>query len=89
VYIGYDTTRSCYVTFWLDNFGVDSAISVLGYGDRKGDTLVILFSFPNEPFRDTFTYDSARDEWRFLLEDGNLQGTWKTFADYYLKRKNH
>lgn len=89
VYIGYDTTRSCYVTFWLDNFGVDSLGSVLGYGNRREDTLVILFSFPNEPFRDTFTYDSTTDAWRFLLEDGNLQGTWKIFADYQLKRKSH
>jgi len=88
VYIGYDTTRSCYVTFWLDSFGVDSTFAVLGYGHQKGDTLVILFSFPKEPFRDTFTYDSKRDAWRFLLEDGNLQGTWKTFADYELTRKS-
>lgn len=87
VYIGYDTSRACYVAFWIDNFGVDSAITVLGYGKRQGDTLVILFNFPNEPFRDTFTYDSASDMWRFLLEDGNPQGTWKTFADYKLSRK--
>jgi hypothetical protein len=89
VYIGYDTTRACYVTFWLDNFGVDSVISVLGYGSRQGDALIILFGFPNEPFRDTFTYDSTSDTWRFLLEDGNLQGVWKTFADYKLTRKNN
>lgn len=88
VYIGFDTARACYITFWLDNFGVDSAGSVLGYGRCKGDTLVILFNFSNEPFRDTFTYDPANDTWRFLLEDGNLQGTWKTFADYKLVRKN-
>ncbi len=88
VYIGYDTTRSCYVTFWLDNFGVDSSVSVLGYGGRQEDTLVILFKFPGEPFRDTFTYDPTGDTWRFLLEDGNLHGTWKTFADYRLKRKS-
>lgn len=87
VYIGYDTARACYVTFWLDNFGVDSAVSVLGYGKKIENALVILFSFPNEPFRDTFTYDSMNDAWRFLLEDGTPQGTWKTFADYTLMRK--
>ncbi len=87
VYIGFDSARACYVTFWLDNFGVDSVISVLGYGRRQGDALAILFSFPGEPFRDTFAYDSAKDTWRFLLEDGNPQGTWKTFADYKLARK--
>lgn len=89
VYVGYDTARACYVTFWLDNFGVDSVITVLGYGRRQGDALIILFSFPNEPFRDTFTYDATNDTWRFLLEDGNLQGTWKTFADYKLTRKTY
>ena len=89
VYIGYDTSRACYVTFWLDNFGVDSAVTVFGYGKAHRDTLVILFNFPNEPFRDTFTYDSINDAWRFLLEDGNPQGTWTTFADYKLTRKTH
>jgi len=88
VYIGYDTTRACYVVFWLDNFGVDSSESVLGYGKRNGNTLVILFNFPNEPFRDTFTYDPDSDSWKFLLEDGSTDGKWKTFADYKLTRLN-
>jgi hypothetical protein len=87
VYIGLDTARSCYVTFWLDNFGVDSNMAVLGYGKRHGDTLIIMFNFPGEPFRDTFSYDRANDTWRFLLEDGTIEGKWTTFADYTLVRK--
>ena len=89
VYIGYDTTRACYVTFWIDNFGVDSTVSVLGYGKGRGDSLIILFNFPNEPFRDTFTYNTTTDTWKFLLEDGNQQGTWKRFAEYKLTRKTN
>ena len=86
VYIGLDTARSSYVTFWLDNFGVDSSMSVLAYGKRYGDTLFIPFNFPGSPFRDTFTYDRVNDTWRFLLEDGS-KGKWVTFADYTLVRK--
>jgi hypothetical protein len=87
VYIGLDTARSCYVTFWLDNFGVDSGMTVLAYGKRYGDTLFIPFDFPGAPFRDTFSYDRTNDTWRFLLEDGDKEGKWTTFAYYELKRK--
>lgn len=87
VYIGLDTARSCYVTFWLDNFGVDSSMTVFGYGKRHSDTLIIMFNFPGAPFRDTFTYDRVNDTWRFLLEDGSAEGKWTTFADYTLVRK--
>jgi hypothetical protein len=88
VYIGYDTARASYVTFWLDNFGVDSGLTVLGYGKRSGDSLVILFNYPGVPFRDTFTYNWKTDTWVFLLESSDGLGGWKTFADYALVRKS-
>lgn len=86
VFIGIDSAASRYVAHWMDNFGAAYSIPH-GVGAAHGDTIVLTFSYANGPFRDTFSYDHARDAWRFRLESGDSLGHWRPFADYQVRRR--
>jgi hypothetical protein len=86
VFLGVDSATSRLVAHWLDVFGAGYSVT-LGMGDRpQGATLAFAFAYPDGAFRDTFTYDHTTDTWRFLLENGDGKGGWRTFADYAVRR---
>jgi Protein of unknown function (DUF1579) len=86
VYIGFNNNKKNYVVHWLDQFG-GTYSETLGHGNSKGDSINILFNYPDGDFKDTFTYLANKNQWHFLLEDKNKDGTWQKFAEYILEKK--
>jgi len=86
VYIGFNNDKKNYVVHWLDQFG-GSYSETLGHGNSKGDSIKILFNYPDGDFKDSFTYSATKNQWHFLLEDKNENGEWQKFAEYILKKE--
>ena len=86
VFLGVDTATRHLIAHWIDNFGAGFSVPH-AVGEMRGDTLQFTFAYDSGPFRDTFSYDRARNEWHFLLESGVAGGGWKLFGDYRVKRK--
>lgn len=80
IYIGYDNTSERYVVHWLDIFGGRFS-ETLGYGTRDGNSIKFNFEYPDGPFHNTFSWNPQENSWRFLLEQKDTAGKWKTFAD--------
>jgi hypothetical protein len=80
VYIGYDNTSERYVAHWLDIYGGRYS-EFLGYGTRSGDSIRFTFEYPDGPFHNTFTWNPQAKSWRFMLENKDTAGKWKSFAD--------
>lgn len=80
IYIGYDNTSERYVIHWLDIFG-GRVSETLGYGTRDGNSIKFNFEYPDGPFHNTFFWNPPENSWRFLLEQKDTAGKWKTFAD--------
>jgi hypothetical protein len=57
----------------------------MGDGKREGDSIPITFHYPDEPFYNTFTWDSAAKQWRFLMESVNADGNRVRFAEDVLE----
>jgi hypothetical protein len=80
VYIGYDNASDRYVVHWIDVYGGRFS-ETLGYGTRSGESIRFNFEYPDGPFHNTFTWNPQAKNWRFLLEQKDAAGTWRTFAD--------
>ncbi len=80
IYIGYDNTSDRYVIHWLDIFGGRFS-ETLAYGLRDGNSIKFNFEYPDGPFHNTFFWNPQENSWRFLLEQKDTAGKWKTFAD--------
>jgi len=83
VFLGFDTKAGDFIAHWLDRFGAAGA-RVVDHGERRGQTLVIVFPYTEGAFRDTFTWEPAARSWSLLLESQSADGTWTTFATYTL-----
>jgi len=86
VYLGYDNASERYVSHWLDAFGGRFS-ETLGYGQRAGTAIRLVFEYPDGPFHTTFTWDSKDRVWNILMEDRGPGGVWQEFASYTLRRK--
>ena len=86
VYLGYDNTSERYVTHWLDAFGGRWS-ETLGYGQRAGAAVRLVFEYPDGPFHTTFTWNPKDRTWTVLMEDRGPGGVWQEFASYTLHRK--
>jgi len=80
MYIGYDNISERYVAHWIDIFGGRFS-ETLGYGTRSGNSIKLVFEYPDGPFHNTLTWNPEARSWRFLLQDKSPGGEWKTFAD--------
>jgi hypothetical protein len=88
VFIGYDNTSERYVAHWIDVFGGRFS-ETLGYGVREGKGVHFVFEYPDGPFHNTFTFDSAKGSWTSLMRTKNARGEWVTFAnDQIVKTSN-
>lgn len=80
IYVGFDNASERYVVHWIDVFGGRSS-ETLGYGTRSGDSVRLVFEYPDGPFHNTLFWKPETKSWRFLLETKTSRGEWKTFAD--------
>jgi hypothetical protein len=87
VYLGFDSHAGDYVAHWLDRFGAAGA-RVVATGHRDGQTLVLLFPYEGNTFRDTLTLAQDRASGSLLIESQNADRTWSTFASYTFTRKH-
>ncbi|MBI5507482.1 MAG: DUF1579 family protein [Deltaproteobacteria bacterium] len=85
VFLGRDNMSERYVAHWIDTFG-GRASETLGFGTKNGDTLELVFEYPDGPFRTSFTWVAAKKTWRLLMREKDKTGTWSTFADELLAR---
>jgi hypothetical protein len=86
VVIGVDTTGNGYIAHWMDNFGASYSVPP-ATGDAAGDTIRLVFAYPDGPFHDTFVYDRKTDRWHFRLEATDPTGGPKPFAEYQVTRR--
>jgi hypothetical protein len=84
-YIGYDAPSERYVVHLLDVFGARYS-ETLGYGAREGNSLRLVFEYPDGPFHTTYRWAPQQDTWQWLLEQRDKNGKWSTFADFKLTR---
>ena len=85
VFIGYDTIQDRYVVHWLDVFGGVSS-QTLGHGSRNGNTIKLMFPYPEHPFVNTFTWNPESKTWNFLMQQKNPDKSWSVFAEDDLSR---
>jgi hypothetical protein len=84
-FIGYDDVSERYVIHLLDIFGARYS-ETLGYGTRNGNSIALVFEYPDGPFHTTYRWNPEDDTWRWLLEQKDKNGKWTTFADLKLTR---
>ena len=82
VLFGYDCIKNKYVVHWNDNFGGRFSETV-GYGDKKDQSIEMLFDYPEGQLKNTFTYNKKEDSWNsHTVIKVNEQ--WIPFGDIYL-----
>ena len=86
VFIGVDSAGGQYIAHWLDNTGAAYSIPP-ATGTASGDTVMLMFPYPDGAFRDTFVYDRHAGTWDFLLEAADSIKGWRTFANYQVRRR--
>lgn len=85
VLIGYDASSQRYVAHWCDSFGAQ--YSAVGYGKRVGETIDFVFSYPEGPFHNRFSWDPASRVWSFLMEAEGKDGKRTFFAEDTVRRE--
>ena len=83
--LGYDAESRSVIVHWMDSFGAKYSVPH-GSGTLTDDSIRFTIPYAGGSFRDTFTYDAATDSWRFVLEAGQPDGSWKHFARYDVRR---
>jgi len=86
ILIGFDGKKKRYVAHWLDRFGGGPS-STLGFGQRHGQSLELLFDYPSGSFRDIFTFDVDSGQWDLVIDSRQADGTFVQFAAYQMTRK--
>jgi hypothetical protein len=86
VFVGVDSAKAQYIAHWLDNSGAGYSIPH-ATGQARGDTIHVVFPYPEGAFSDTFVYDPAADAWHFRLDAADGHGGWSVFAEYRLRRR--
>lgn len=85
VFIGADKDGRL-IVHWLDSFGAKYSVPH-GTGAITGNTIAFSFPYPSGEFRDTLTYQPARQTWTLLIEAAKPDGSWGHFARYEIQRK--
>ena len=85
VLIGYDASTERYLAHWCDTFGGQYA--GVGYGKRAGNSIDFVFTYPDGPFHNTFSWDPAASTWTFLMEAESKDGTRRFFAEDTVRKR--
>lgn len=84
VFVGVDPANGRLIAHWMDSFGAAYSVPT-ATGEARGDTLELLFPYPDGAFRDRFVHDRSRGTWDFHLEAADSTGAWSTFARYAVR----
>jgi hypothetical protein len=84
-FLGYDPTSERYVVHLLDVFGGRFS-ETLGYGTREGDSIRVVFEYPDGPFHTAYRWSPQNDTWQWVMEQKDKAGKWTKFADLKLTR---
>jgi hypothetical protein len=84
-FLGYDPVSERYVVHLLDVFGGRFS-ETLGYGTRDGNSIRIVFEYPDGPFHTTYRWSPKNDTWQWVMEQKDKAGKWTEFADLKLTR---
>jgi hypothetical protein len=86
VFIGFDQKSQSLIVHWLDVFGASGSIP---HATGKIDGNAMQFSFPykSATFRDTLTFDPAKNTWVLEIEAAKPDGSWSHFAGYAIARE--
>lgn len=87
-YLGYDPVSERYVVHLLDLFGGRFS-ETLGYGTRDGNSIRIVFEYPEGPFHTAYQWSPQDGTWQWIMEQKDKAGKWATFADVKLTRSAH
>jgi hypothetical protein len=85
LFIGIDSAKNEFVVHWLDSFGGPGA-RVVGFGPLSAEKIEIYYPYHEGRFRNLFTYDSLKDQWKLQIESEKTNGQWSTFARYDIVR---
>lgn len=86
VFLGWDADNRRVIVHWLDSFGGPFSVPH-GTGTIDGQTISFVIPYADGPFRDTLVRDPATGTWRFTIEAGRKDGSWRHFAAYEMRRK--
>jgi hypothetical protein len=86
-FLGYDDVSDRYVMHLMDTFGGRFS-ETLGYGTRAGNTLRLVFEYPDGPFHTDFAWDPTKQTWTWLMQQKNKSGQWTPFATLTLIKLN-
>jgi hypothetical protein len=78
VFVGWNAKRGEYVAHWIDVFGGDFS-ETLGHGRAAGDSIVLLFRYPDGDFRNTYRWHRETGEWTSRGESRDSTGAWRPF----------
>jgi len=74
------------IAHWLDSTGAEYSVPH-GTGSIMGNTIVFTIPYTSGQFRDTLTYQPARQTWTLVIESAKPDGSWQHFAKYDIQRK--
>lgn len=78
VFVGWNRERAEYVAHWIDVFGGDFS-ETLGHGRVEGDSIVLVFPYPDGDFRNTYRWWPASGSWTSRGESQDSTGAWRPF----------
>lgn len=79
VYVGWDEQRQACVAHWLDVFGGRFS-ETLGYGTWQGDSLVLVFDYPDGRFENSYRWYPERGEWTSRMNAIDSTGARSLFG---------
>jgi Protein of unknown function (DUF1579) len=85
IYLGYDNASDRYVAHLIDVFGGRFS-ETLGYGTGSGNIIKFVFEYPGGPFLNTFTWNSDKKSWTFLMQQKDQNGKWTLFAEHLVRK---
>lgn len=84
VFVGYDNTSERYVAHWIDAFGGRWS-ETLGYGTQSGNSIKLVFEYPDGPFHTTFTWVPEISSWKLLMQHKEKSGNWTVFSEQEIR----
>jgi hypothetical protein len=85
VFLGWDEVRRVLVAHWLDVFGGRFS-ETLGYGTWEGDSLKLVFDYPDGRFENCYRWYPDKREWTSRSVSIDSAGVRQPFANDVMRR---
>jgi hypothetical protein len=79
-FIGYDIPKKRYVAHLIDVFGGEES-EVLGYGERRGNVITLVFEYPDARIANQFTWLPTSKTWKIVNGPEDTSGESKPFME--------